>query len=100
MRHLSRDLGARILAMSATFPSVLRAALEETLGGAPVRIVADRATQERFVRHTLRIAERDLMSEETLADMERRFRKGEAVLVVATTVARAQRFFHAARARV
>ncbi len=100
VRHLARDLGARVLAMSATLPSVLRAALAEVLGGSPVSIVADRATQERFARHTLRVAERDLISEESLADVERRFRAGEAVLVVATTVARAQSFFDAACARL
>lgn len=100
VRHLARDLGARVLAMSATFPRVLAQALEETLGGAPARIVADRATQARFARHTLRIADRDLESEATLAEVERRFRKGEAVLVVATTVARAQRLFDAACKRV
>jgi CRISPR-associated endonuclease/helicase Cas3 len=100
VRHLVRDLGARVIAMSATFPSVLRGVLEDVLGGNPTRIVADRETQERFVRHMLRVAERDLVSEETLTDVERRFRDGEAVLVVATTVGRAQRFFDAARARL
>ncbi len=99
IRHLVRDLGARVLAMSATFPSVLAAALDEAIGGAPSRIDADEETQSRFVRHTLHVVDRDLESEETLAEIERRFALGEAILVVATTVARAQRLFKAVRAR-
>lgn len=99
IRHLVRDLGARVLAMSATFPSVLAAALENALGAPPLRIDADEETQSRFVRHTLHLVDRDLESEETLSEVERRFALGEAVLVVATTVARAQRLFDAVRAR-
>jgi CRISPR-associated endonuclease/helicase Cas3 len=100
VRHLARDCGARVLAMSATFPSVLASALASALGGDPARVVATRETQERFVRHTLRVMDRDLESEETLAEIARRFNAGEAVLVVATTVARAQRLFDAVRAQV
>jgi CRISPR-associated endonuclease/helicase Cas3 len=100
IRHLATHLGARILAMSATFPGVLSEALAGVLGGSPARIEADRDTQSRFVRHTLRIAERDLDSEATLDEIERRYRAREAVLVVASTVGRAQRLFRAVRGRV
>ena len=96
VRHLARDLGGRVLAMSATFPTVLREALESTLGGAPHRIEASSETQSRFVRHTLRIADRDLLSQETLAAITHRCLAGEAVLAVATTVARAQELHRAA----
>ncbi len=98
--HLARDLGAKILAMSATMPSVLSDALSEVLGGRMSFISADPATHARFARHTLRFANRDLLSEDTLAEIERRFRSGEAVLVVATTVKRAQTFFEAAVKRL
>lgn len=100
IRHLARDLRARVLAMSATFPAVLSAALADALGGAPARIAAPRETQERFVRHTLHIVDRDLESEETLAEVERRVAAGELVLVVASTVARAQRLFALVSPRV
>lgn len=98
-RHLVRDLGARVLAMSATFPSVLVTLLDELFGG-PVRIEADPATQARFRRHTLRVVEGDLESEGSLAEVATRFARGEAVLVVASTVARAQRLYDAVRAKV
>jgi CRISPR-associated endonuclease/helicase Cas3 len=100
VRHLARDSGARVLTMSATFPSVLRDVLGEVLGGAVRTIEADGATQARFVRHTLHVRERDLLSDEALSDIEARFRGGEAVLVVATTVGRAQRLFDACVGRV
>lgn len=100
IRHLVRELGGRVLAMSATFPSVLREALEAILGGAPHRIEATRETQSRFVRHTLQIADRDLLSGDTLDAIERRCLEGEAVLAVATTVARAQELHRAAERRL
>lgn len=95
VRHLAGDLGAKVLAMSATFPAVLSEALCAALGGAPARITASRRTQEDFVRHTLHVVDRDMESAETLAEIERRVSAGELVLVVASTVARAQRLFEA-----
>lgn len=100
VRHLARDLGARVLAMSATFPGVLSEALGAALGGTPARIVARRETQEAFVRHTLHVADRDLESDETLSEIETRVSAGELVLVVASTVARAQRLFETVATRV
>jgi CRISPR-associated endonuclease/helicase Cas3 len=86
--------------MSATFPSVLRDALDSVLGGAPHRIEATRETQSRFVRHTLHLADRDLLSRDTLEVIERRCLEGEAVLAVATTVARAQELHRAVERRL
>ena len=100
IRHLVRDLGAKVFAMSATMPRVLREVLDRILGAPPADIVADAETQREFIRHTLRIAERDLFSEETFADVEARFRANEAVLVVTSTVARAQRFFDVMTTRI
>jgi CRISPR-associated endonuclease/helicase Cas3 len=93
MRHLARDCGARVLSMSATFPAVLREAITSALGGNITTITATPATQAAFVRHRLQITEGDLLSEATLAEVTRRFGEGEAVLVVASTVARAQAFY-------
>jgi CRISPR-associated endonuclease/helicase Cas3 len=100
VRHLARDLGCRFLAMSATFPTVLKRALGGVLGGAIAEVDADPATLSRFRRHVLRIRERDLLSVETVAEIERRHAAGEAVLVVATTVGRAQALFDRLRGSV
>lgn len=93
LRHLARECGGRMLAMSATMPTVLREAVVDMLGCEPAAIDADDTTKAQFRRHELHVVERDLFSEESFADVERRFGAGEAVLVVASTVARAQSFY-------
>ncbi len=90
VQHLARDLGARFLAMSATLPSMLKEALGDALGSEPTEVVASSETQQRFVRHTLRLVDDDLLSDATVDSILRRHGHGEAVLAVATTVARAQ----------
>lgn len=93
-KHLSRDLGARFFTMSATFPKILKTAWVETLETEPIEIRADGATLKQFRRHTLHILEMDLLSEAALDQVVNRYRQGESVLVVATTVDRAQKMFH------
>ena len=93
VEHLARDLGARFLAMSATFPGVLKEAWCATLGEEPTEVVASPETQHRFRRHVLRMVEDELLSENTVNSILRRHERGEAVLVVATTVARAQALY-------
>lgn len=100
VRHLARDLGCRFLAMSATFPQVLKEALAEVLGERVNQIAATPETLARFHRHVLHIRDRELLSPETLTEIERRHASGEAVLVVATTVNRAQALFDALERRL
>ncbi len=96
-RHLARDLGARFLVMSATLPSVLKTAWCRLLGASHAEVVASEETLALFRRHQLRLLHRDLLAEETRSDIARRVAGGEAVLVVATTVARAQAMHEALR---
>src|SRR6185503_3000255 len=98
--HLTRDLGARVFAMSATFPAVLKAILQDVLGAPAREVIAEAGTRAQFRRHRLRLAARDLCSAETLNAVVDRFRAGDAVLLVATTVARAQALFDRLRCRV
>lgn len=100
VEHLAKDLGARVLAMSATFPRLLREQFLRALGSEPAVIQADLETQARFRRHLLRVVDRDLLSPETVSQIQNRYHRGEAVLVTATTVARAQSLFDAIRKRV
>jgi CRISPR-associated endonuclease/helicase Cas3 len=93
VEHLAQRLGGRFFAMSATFPTVLRAALGEALGSAPATILATVDTFRRFQRHRLVLAADDLLSPAAVAQMIQRYEHGEAVLAVATTVKRAQRLF-------
>lgn len=93
LEHLTRDLGARLFAMSATFPALLTEALEAVVGGKLARVFANEDTLTRFVRHRLRLSDADLLGPEMVDAMIRRYERGETVLVVATTVARAQKLF-------
>ncbi len=99
VHHLAQDLGARFFAMSATFPVVLREAVVEALGGSVSEIRAPRALEDAFRRHRLLLADRDLLDSGTLDDIARRAADREAVLVVATTVARAQQAYDELRNR-
>ncbi|MBI4917059.1 MAG: CRISPR-associated helicase Cas3' [Acidobacteria bacterium] len=99
IQHLATDLGARVFAMSATFPRVLEHALEEVLGPL-THVDATPETDAAFARHELRILRASLTDETTLDAIATRCEQGEAVLVVATTVARAQALYDALRARV
>lgn len=95
LEHLTRDLGARLFAMSATFPTVLTETLDEILGGRLARVNADDETLSRFVRHELHLLDADLEGPDVRQRIIERYERGEAVLVVATTVGRAQAIFDA-----
>lgn len=95
--HLVHELGASALVMSATMPRVLREVLESTIG--PVdEVRASGETFRRFARHRLRLFPADLTSPEALTEIVSAARQGLAVLVVATTVRRAQGVWKALRA--
>jgi CRISPR-associated endonuclease/helicase Cas3 len=99
VEHLAKDMGATFLAMSATFPGVLRTLLHDVLGST-TDIYADQETRRKAERHILRIVDHDLLSEETMDAVAERKESGEAVLFVATTVARAQKAFGSLQRRL
>jgi CRISPR-associated endonuclease/helicase Cas3 len=98
LNHLTRDLGAQVLVMSATMPSLLRAAFNQAVGGTPV-VTASPETYERFRRHRLHLLEGDLLDEAVLGRISEAAGKGQSVLVVANTVARAQEIWSRVRRR-
>ena len=93
VQHLVKDLGARVLAMSATFPQVLQEVLNRTLGNHVTRIQALAETYRDFRRHVLRLHKGDLLEKAASDLIIARCRRGEAVLAVCTTVARAQSLY-------
>ena len=88
-KRLTRQCGSRFLFMSATMPKVLSAAIAQALGGMS-EITADSETVVRFRRHRLHVRRDDLLSAEIEASVRRDVVSGKSVLVVATTVGRAQ----------
>jgi CRISPR-associated endonuclease/helicase Cas3 len=89
LRYLCGNLGARALIMSATLPSCLRTLLGDALADV-ADIRADRATFEMFRRHEVRLISADLSDNGVIDRIVADYRAGMAVLVVATTVGRAQ----------
>jgi CRISPR-associated endonuclease/helicase Cas3 len=99
LRHLARDLGVRVLVMSATLPSRLIHLLSDILPGSD-RIVADAQTLCVFRRHRLDLVDAGLLEDVTVERIEAEARAGLAVLAVATTVGRAQELWGRLRQRL
>lgn len=92
IEHLTDDMNVRVLAMSATMPDVMRKTWDRVLsaGGKSSFISADQATFRLFRRHRVHVCRHELVSEQVVNDMRVAAERGLAVLVVATTVKRAQ----------
>jgi CRISPR-associated endonuclease/helicase Cas3 len=95
LSHLTHDLGAGCLIMSATLPSMLKRQLQEVAN--PSYIEASRRTYDAFRRHRAFVMDSDLLDGEQIDAIASAARKGQSVLVVATTVARAQAIWRALR---
>ena len=92
LEHLTRDLAVNVLVMSATLPSVLAEVLSEKLNS-PEPVVATPETYAAFRRHRLHLRAANLLNEVTVREIYRQAKEGLAVLVVATTVQRAQQIW-------
>ena len=89
IRYLCGPLGGKVLIMSATLPRYLKDVLKDVLPGIS-EIEADEGTMAKFCRHEVRVLDRELSEEPVLAAICEDVRNGLSVLVVATTVGRAQ----------
>ncbi len=96
LRHLTCELGVHALVMSATLPRRLLEILKQILPGGR-HISASPGTFAQFRRHRVNLVQNDLLdpviTERVIADASR----GMAVLVVATTVSRAQTIYSVLR---
>ncbi len=89
LRYTCKSLGGKVLVMSATLPKYLRGILKDVLPGA-TEIAADARTMDSFCRHEVRVLDLELSAEPVLEAICEDVRNGLSVLVVATTVGRAQ----------
>ncbi len=89
LAYLARETGSRALVMSATLPKVLRDEIISLLPEVAI-VSADAATYRSFCRHRVWSIDADLLDATVLDRIESTSRCGLAVLVVATTVGRAQ----------
>jgi len=91
LKHMVRDQGARVFAMSATMPRCLADILAEHCDiPAKNRFSASRDTMQDSLRHHVHILQENLLSASVLQQAAEDAAAGKAVLIVATTVARAQ----------
>ncbi len=99
LNHLTRDLGVRALIMSATMPRRLQQIVQSMLPGGH-HLSASPETFAEFRRHCVHLLDGDLLepgiADRVCADAS----AGKAVLVVATTVARAQQIYRQLRAEL
>lgn len=98
LSHLTHDLGAACFVMSATLPSVLKRQLEQVAN--PYCIEASDETYRAFKRHRINLVDRDLLDTNQIDAIATEARNGRSVLVVATTVARAQKLWVALRSKL
>ncbi len=98
LSHLIHDLGAACLLMSATLPSILKGQLQAVAN--PDCIQASSETYRAFKRHRINLVEKDLLDTDQIDAIVSAARSGRSVLVVATTVARAQQIWDILRPRL
>lgn len=99
VRLLVQRLGARVCVMTATMPRPIRQVVESVLGS-PQVITATPETYRQFRRHRIILNDHDLASDSVLTQIVERTHQGQSVLVVATTVARAQQIRSALQKRL
>ncbi len=89
LRYLRTHHGARFFIMSATFPALIRAKLDDALGS-PTLIEADPGLYQDFCRHRLHVLPGELFAPHNWARVCDAIRADNTVLVCCNTVARAQ----------
>lgn len=89
LEHVVINLRCNIFVMTATMPSILEHIFSEKFNRPPV-VRAGEETFSAFRRHRLHLKDIDLLDERTVNEICSSARKGFSVLVVATTVQRAQ----------
>ncbi len=99
LQHLTEDLDVSLLFMSATLPTVQKDLLNRRLHCRQI-IAASEDTFSKFKRHRLHVIDEDLMSKEIETRILDRIEKGQSVLVVATTVKRAQAIYENLRKKI
>lgn len=92
IEYLRKYYHARFFIMSATFPTLIKNWLKETLGDA-VEINAEPGLFREFQRHRLEVAEGEMFAPENFARIEADARAGKSVLVVCNLVDRAQQAY-------
>lgn len=97
--YLVKDLGAKAFVMTATMPTPVQQMIEQILDH-PTKIMASEQTYAEFRRHRLGIRESNLFDPKIIEEIVDCAQSGLAVLVVTTTVGRAQRMHQLLKERL
>lgn len=89
LKYLQRNLGSRILFMSATLPSCFKNLIRHLMPFSDP-ICAGEATHTKFRRHEIHLIDAELFEDVVVSRVLRDIRLDLSVLIVTTTVARAQ----------
>lgn len=93
LRHIVRDLSGKVLLMSATLPTIFQNLFQELFDCRQV-IRASASTYRQFQRHRLYLRQGELTDADVIHEIAAKVKSGLSVLVVATTVHRAQQIYH------
>jgi CRISPR-associated endonuclease/helicase Cas3 len=93
IEYLRKYYHARFFIMSATFPTLIKHWLKETLGET-AEIKAEPELFQAFQRHQLEVIEGEMFAPENFARIEADARAGKSVLVVCNLVDRAQQAYN------
>ena len=99
IEYLRVNFNARFFIMSATFPKLIQEWLSEALD-APIKIEADSALFQEFIRHRLILHDGELLTESGLANVVKDAKAGKSVLVVCNLVDHAQEAYNRIRAQL
>jgi CRISPR-associated endonuclease/helicase Cas3 len=99
LNYLVQHLGVKALVMTATMPAPIRRRIQHILGDPPVIRAADETFAD-FRRHRLQLRDQGLVHPTLLEEITARAAANQAVLVVATTVGKAQQVHHELAARL
>ena len=93
IEYLRVNFNARFFIMSATFPKLIQEWLSEALD-APIKIEADSALFQKFIRHQLILHDGELLTDSGLSNVVNDAKAGKSVLVVCNLVDRAQEAYN------
>jgi CRISPR-associated endonuclease/helicase Cas3 len=97
--HLKQHYGARFFVMSATFPDLIKEALQQALGSY-MEIKASPDLFQAFQRHRLHLLHGDMQDPDNLAHILKDAREGKSVLVCCNTVTRVQQMWNQIREKL
>jgi CRISPR-associated endonuclease/helicase Cas3 len=91
LEFITQHLGAKVMIMTATFPSFMKSILKKSIGNC-IEIQASDKLYKNFVRH--KVIVKDGLLSDNLDSIIQDLQEGKSVLIVCNTVKSAQNIYH------